>query len=95
VFSNYRTISVLPSFSKNFDKAAYIRIQSYINANDILTKSQYGFRPKHSTAMAVLDMCDKVKEAIDDHLHSIGIFLDLSKAFDKINHNILFAKLEH
>jgi len=95
VFSNYRPISVLPSFSKIFEKAAYIRIQSYINANDILTKRQYGFRPKHSTAMAVLDMCDKVKEAIDDHLHSIGIFVDLSKAFDTINHNILFAKLEH
>jgi len=74
VFPNYRPISVLPSFSKIFERAVPIRVFSYINLNDILTKSQFVFRPRHSTAMAVLDMYDKVSEAIDDHSYSIGIF---------------------
>ena len=58
-----------------------------------MTKSQFGFRSKHSTTHALLDFIDKVSNAIDDSKHTIGIFLDLSKAFDTIDHQILLHKL--
>src|SRR6218665_220640 len=61
---------------------------------DILYTSQFGFRSGHSTAMALLNMQDKMSQAIDNNKYSIGIFLDLSKAFDTVDHNILIQKLE-
>ena len=94
-FINYRPISVLPSFSKNFEKIMYNRLESYIQSNNILINNQYGFRSAHSTYMAMLDMVNKVSESIDNHEVSIGIFIDLSKAFDTLNHGVLLGKLEH
>ncbi len=94
-FTNYRPISVLPSFSKIFEKIVYKRLEAYIKFNGILENNQFGFRCKHSTHMAILDMYDKISESIDKHEVSIGIFIDLSKAFDTINHKILIDKLEH
>jgi hypothetical protein len=94
-FSNYRPISVLPSFSKIFEKIACKRLEAYINSKNILEKNQFGFRRIHSTYMAILDMYDKISESIDKHEVSIGVFIDLSKAFDTINHKILIDKLEH
>ena len=93
--ANYRPISVLPSFSKIFEKVIFNRIVHYINSKRILTDSQYGFRQKHSTFMAIIDMCDKVTEALEKNEYSVGIFIDLSKAFDTLNHDILLRKLEH
>ena len=94
-FSNYRPISVLPSFSKIFEKLVYNRLESYVLSKNILVNNQYGFRRMHSTYMAILDMFDKVSESIDKHEVSIGVFIDLSKAFDTLNHTILLEKLEH
>ena len=94
-FSNYRPISVLPSFSKIFEKLIYNRLLKYLNVKGILSKNQFGFRSGFSTYMALLDIHDKISKAIDDGNYSIGIFIDLSKAFDTVNHNILFKKLEH
>ena len=56
---------------------------------------QYGFRSNHDTTMAVIDMVDKITAAMDSSSYSIGIFIDLSKAFDTLNHSILLAKLNH
>ena len=95
IFSNYRPISVLPSFSKIFEKAMFNRLLNYLNINNSLAKNQYGFRPKHSTYMAIQDMYDKISKSLDDREVSIGIFIDLSKAFDTLNHSILLKKLEH
>jgi hypothetical protein len=94
-FTNYRPISVLPSISKIFEKAVSNRLMSFLQLQNILINNQYGFRPKHSTYMALLDMYDKISNAIDRHEFSVGIFIDLSKAFDTINHGILINKLEH
>ena len=93
--NNYRPISVLTNFSKIFEKIIYARLSSYLNKYDILYERQYGFRPGHSAHMALVDMYDSLSKAIDNKKISVGIFIDLSKAFDCINHEILIKKLEH
>ena len=92
--ANYRPISIIPSFSKLFEKIISNRLLSYINKFEIFNPAQYGFRKKHSTYMAMLNLYDKVSEAVDKNEFSIGVFIDLSKAFDTINHDILIRKLE-
>ena len=92
---NYRPVSILPVFSKILEKVFYNRILNYLNKNEILYANQYGFRKGHSTASALLDLYDKISEAIDKKEVAVGVFLDLSKAFDTVNHNILFEKLEY
>ena len=93
VFSNYRPISVLPFFSKILEKLMYKRPIDYINKNGILTDRQYGFRSKSSTSHAIIELVDKITKAIQHNKFTVGIFLDLSKAFDTVNHNILLKKL--
>ena len=67
----------------------------FLTTHNVFTNSQFGFRQKHSTIHALLNFVDKVVHAIDNHSHLIGIFLDFSKAFDTINHDILLYKLSH
>ena len=88
-FSDYRPISVLPSFSKVFEKIAYNRLYNFVNSQDILTPSQYGFKPKHCTYMA---MYDNISAALDNNKFAIGIFIDLAKAFDTLNHDLFCRK---
>ena len=73
----------------------YKRLIKFIEKTKLLTHSQYGFRENRSTEHAVIELVDKVSKAIDKGEYTIGIFLDLSKAFDTINHKILTQKLEH
>jgi retron-type reverse transcriptase len=93
--NNYRRISILTCFTKIFEKSVYTRTTQFLNKYDILSECQYGFRGKHSTTHAVLDFVDKVVNALDKSIHSLGIFLDLSKALDTIDHDILIHKLSH
>jgi hypothetical protein len=94
-FTNYRPISILPSFSKIFEKLVYNRLVDYLNKHSILTRNQFGFRSSHDTCMAVAEMIDKISAAMDCNEYAVGIFIDLSKAFDTLNHNILLDKLQH
>ena len=95
MFVNYRPVSILPIFSKIFERVIYKRLLSYINKFHILNDNQFGFRKDYSTSLALLQLYDKISSAIDQNKFTIGIFLDLSKAFDNVNHYILFEKLQH
>ena len=95
LINNYRPISVLPVFSKVFERLMYNRLMNYIMKHNILSNSQFGFRKGYSTDMAISLLIDKISKAIDTKEHVIGLFLDLAKAFDTVNHNILLRKLTH
>ena len=94
-FSNYRPVAVLPCFSKILEKIMYNRLISFIKKHDILYSKQFGFRKNHSTETAIIDLVTKLTDAIDKNKFTAGIFLDLSKAFDTVNHSIIIAKLQH
>ena len=91
--SNYRPVSVLSQFSKILEKLFNKRLLSFVNSMDILSNNQYGFRSNRSTALALTEMVEMITDAIDDSKYAIGIFIDLKKAFDTINHDILLQKV--
>ena len=72
-FTNYRAISILPSFSKIFERAVYNRLSNYIELCNILVKNQFGFGPKHSTYMALQGLYDKVSASLDNFEFCVGI----------------------
>ena len=94
VFSNYRPVSVLPIFSKLLERLVYNRLIKFINDNKLLYDYQFGFQRGKSTQLAVMMLVDKITEALDNKECVIGIFLDFSKAFDTVDHEILLLKLE-
>ena len=92
--SNYRPISILPSVSKVFERVMHNQLNNFFTQFKIYYKSQYGFRPKHSTELAAVEMTDRIFTSMDDNNIPINIYLDLSKAFDTLDHNILLKKLK-
>ena len=92
---NYRPISLLSIFSKVFEKTMYKRLYSFLNKYKLLYELQFGFRRGHSTTLALIDITDKIREALDKGSYVLGIYLDLQKAFDTVDHDILCKKLEH
>ena len=95
LFNHYRPVSMLCILSKVFEKIMYDRLLNFLERYKILYDKQYGFRKKHSTYMALITLMDKLTNAIENGEYVIGIFLDFSKAFDTVNHDILLEKLEH
>ena len=95
LFSNYRPVAVLPCFSKILEKIMYNRLISFIQKHDILYSKQFGFRKNHSTETAIIELVTKLTDAIDKNKFTAGIFLDLSKAFDTVNHSFIITKLKH
>ena len=93
VMKNYRPVSVLNVLSKVFEKVMYNRLFDFLDANNILYKLQFGFRRNHNTNIALSYLLDKIISSLDRGEVVIGTFIDLSKAFDTVNHSILLAKL--
>jgi hypothetical protein len=91
---NYRPIAVLPVFSKILEKIMYNRLLGFLKKFKILTDEQNGFRDNKSTTTACHTFIEQVQQALDNNLHAVGIFLDLTKAYDVLNHDILLYKLE-
>ena len=94
-FENYRPVSTLPIFGKIFEKVLYRRLVSFLDSKGVLNECQFGFRKNHSTVHAIHHSVDIVKEALGRGQEVLGIFIDLSKAFDTIDHKMLLSKLEH
>ena len=94
-FVNYRPISLLPNFSKIFEKVVYNRFIEFIERLEILYCCQFGFGKNYSTALSLINLINKIAESIDRNEVTIGVFLDFSKAFDTLDHEILLNKLEH
>lgn len=92
---NYRAISMLSVFSKLFEKVIHRHISDYLEENNIINPAQYGFRTGHSTVHALVNATENVHKSLENNMYTLGVFIDFSKAFDTINHEILVKKLEH
>ena len=93
--SNYRPISLLSIFSKIFEKLMYQRLYRFLETCELLFNLQFGFRSGHSADHALVSLTESIKSSLDNNRLGCGIFIDLQKAFDTVNHDILLRKMEH
>ncbi len=93
--NNYRPISLLSVFDKIIEKIMHKKVYDFLDEHDILFINQFGFRKKSSTILALLDITERIRESLDNGKYGCGVFIDLKKAFDTVNHEILLLKLEH
>ena len=93
--SNYRPISFLPCFSKILEKIMYNRLYQHLQNNNILYDKQFGFQKANSTDHVFMQLADQLYDSFNENKFTIGVVIDLSKAFDTVNHEILLKKLNH
>ena len=93
--NNYRPISLICNLRNIIEKIAYKSLYSFLEEKEILYKQQFGFRNNHSTTHALLSITEETREACDNGSYACGVFLDLEKAFDTVNHKILLDKLHY
>ena len=93
--ANYRPISLLMHINKVFEKLIHSRMYSFLEKHKILNQNQYGFRKNSSTAFAIYDLIENKLKNLDENLYTCALYVDLSKAFDAVDHRILLKKLEH
>ena len=85
-YNNYRPISLFSNISKFIERLIHSRLMTFLRANEILFERQFGFRHNHSTNHAVLPITEKIRQACDSGNSACGVFVDLQKAFDTVNH---------
>ena len=95
LFTNYRTISLLPSMSKIYEYVVFEQLLKYMEDNRLFYKDQFGFRPGHSTELASLRFVDTLVQQMDNFYVPTSILIDLSKAFDTLDHDIVLSKLRY
>ena len=93
--NNFKLISLLSNISEVFEKLMYRRLYYFLEQHDCLYTQQFGFRNSHSTNQALIDIAEKIRKALDNGNFACGVFLDLQKAFDTVNHEILVSKLDY
>ena len=93
--SNYRPISLLSNINKILEKLMFKRIYDFLEKFKCIYKLQFGFRSRHSTNHALIDITETIRKALDDGKYACGVFVDFQKAFDTVNHEILIGKLKH
>ena len=91
--NNYRPISLLLTLSKVLEKIMYKRTYSFLESSNQIYKSQYGFRTAHSCENAICELVSEIIKGKQDGMHTLAVFLDLSKAFDSLEHDVLLKKL--
>lgn len=92
--SNYRPVSILPSVSKIYERVMYNRLVDHLQNNNLFDEQQHGFRKGKSTTSALLDFSETIIDAVDKGNNVASIFMDLSKAFDSISHEVILHKLK-
>ena len=95
LFNHYRPVSLLCVLSKIFEKVMYSRLLDFLETFKVIYDNQFGFRKKRSTYMALMILMDKITKSLENGEFIIGVFLDFSKAFDTVNHDVLLQKLHH
>ena len=95
LMDNYRPVSLLNALSKIFERAVYNQLYEYFKNNNYFYKNQYGFRDEHSTELAANELIDRILGDLDKKRNPIVVYMDLSKAFDTLNHMILLKKLKY
>ena len=93
--SNYRPISLLSNINKIIETLMHERLYNFLSTHHCIYNLQFGFRPGHSTNHALLSLTEEIRNALDNNLFACGIFIDLRKAFDTVDHDILLQKLDH
>ena len=92
---NFRPISLLSNINKIFEKLMHSRLYNFLSTYNCIYNLQFGFRKQHSTIHALIDITENIRKALDNNEFAVGVFIDLQKAFDTVDHKILLKKLEH
>ena len=94
MLDNYRPISILPVVSKLMERILYNQLSKYLEKESILSEYQFGFRSRHSTTTTLIDCTNEWYVNMDRGHYNLVVFLDIKKAFDTVNHDILLKKFE-